>query len=285
MAEDAAARRQKTKRTGVRLGIGLVIVLAAAFAYSLLTGDDDSSDDTETAGTTTTGEGTTTTTAPGATTTIAPGATPPFAYGTTACPPAQGTDEPTLDFEASFQQCIDPAKSYTATFATSEGDVVVNLDTARTPGTVNNFVSLARSLYYDGTELFRTDPSIGIIQGGSPHTNDASDPGPGYTIPDEGGPFDFTSGQGTGPFTYQPGQLVMARGAGPNSGSAQFFLTADEAVSGLDSQGTYVVFGEVTEGLDVLEAILALHEPDPSSQLGGAPSQTVTVESVTITEG
>ncbi len=65
MAEEAAARRQKTKRTGVRLGIGLVIVLALAFGYSLLTGDDDSSDNTQTADTTTTaaGEGTTTTVA------------------------------------------------------------------------------------------------------------------------------------------------------------------------------------------------------------------------------
>ena len=64
MAEQAAARRQKTKRTGVRLGIGLVIVLAVAFGYSLLTRDDDSSDSTETADTTTTAaDGTTTTVA------------------------------------------------------------------------------------------------------------------------------------------------------------------------------------------------------------------------------
>jgi peptidylprolyl isomerase len=65
VAEEATARRQKTKRTGVRLGIGLVIVLALAFGYSLLTRDDDSSDSTETADTTTTAaaEGTTTTVA------------------------------------------------------------------------------------------------------------------------------------------------------------------------------------------------------------------------------
>lgn len=60
-AEQTAARRQKTKRTGVRLGIGLVIVLAAAFAYSLLT-RDDSSDSTETGNTTTTAAADATTT-------------------------------------------------------------------------------------------------------------------------------------------------------------------------------------------------------------------------------
>jgi cyclophilin family peptidyl-prolyl cis-trans isomerase len=253
------------------VAVALVVVLAIFYGLSLLTGDDSSDDnDTETADATSTSEG--------------EGLSPPFAYGTTPCPPAEGAAEPTLTFDASFEQCIDPAKSYTATIATSEGNVVVDLDTDRTPGTVNNFVSLARNRYYDGTQLFRTDPSIGIIQGGSPHTNDPSDPGPGYTIPDEGGAFDFTTGQGTGPFSYQPGQLVMARSSGPNSAGAQFFFTADDAVSALDSQGTYVVFGEVSEGLDVLQAILALHEPDPASQLGGAPSRTVTVESVTITE-
>jgi FKBP-type peptidyl-prolyl cis-trans isomerase len=62
VAEEAAARRQKTKRTGVRLGIGLAIVLALAFGYSLLSRDDDSSDDTETADTTTTVAGDQTTT-------------------------------------------------------------------------------------------------------------------------------------------------------------------------------------------------------------------------------
>jgi peptidylprolyl isomerase len=65
VAEQAAARRARTKRMGIRLGIGLVVVLALAFGYSLLTGDDDSSDDTETADTTTptSDEATTTTVA------------------------------------------------------------------------------------------------------------------------------------------------------------------------------------------------------------------------------
>ena len=51
--------------------------------------------------------------------------------------------------------------------------------------TANNFIFLAGYHYYDGT-VFRTDTSIDIIQGGSPHTQGASDPGPGYTIKDEG---------------------------------------------------------------------------------------------------
>ena len=50
----------------------------------------------------------------------------------------------------------------------------------------------------------------------------------------------------------------------------------------LDGQGTYVVFGQVTEGLNVLEAVLASHKEIPSSGLGGAPDPDVTVRSVTI---
>ena len=154
---------------------------------------------------------------------------------------------------------------------TTLGEVRIALDTQNTPGTSNNFVSLSRAGYYDNTLLHRTDPSIGIIQGGSPHTNSASDPGPGYNIKDEG----------TG-FTYRPGQLVMARSRGPNSSGAQFFFAVNSETALLDGQGTYVVFGQVTEGLDVLEAVLASHREDPTSGLGGAPDPDVTVRSVTI---
>jgi peptidyl-prolyl cis-trans isomerase B (cyclophilin B) len=289
VAEATAAKRARTRGTAVRIVVGGAVVLAVLFGVSQLMGDDSDSDDTATDAGDTSDEAT-------GDTTDAPEVDPllgidgsdgsgEFAYGTTPCPPAGGAEEATLTFDDAFEQCIDPAASYTATFATSEGDVVVELDTETTPGTVNNFVSLARSLYFDGTELFRTDPSIGIIQGGSPHSNDPSDEGPGYSLPDEGGAFDFSDPAAPkGPFTYAPGQLIMARSNGPDGGSAQFFFSVDEAVSALDGQGTYVTFGTVSEGLDVLETILGLHEADPTSQLGGGPSRTVTVDSVTITE-
>ncbi len=207
--------------------------------------------------------------------------------GETPCPPADGSAERTTSFEQPPPMCIDPGASYTATFATTEGDVTVDLNAEQMPNTVNNFVVLARYGYYDDTALFRTDPTIGIIQGGSPTTNSPSDPGPGYTIEDEGGEFTFdeATGQGTGPFTYEPGQLIMARSAGPDSSGAQFFFSASPEVANLDSQGTYLLFGEVTEGLEVLEEILASHEAQPANPLGGAPAEPVIIEEVTITEG
>lgn len=251
-----AQQRAQRRRRIITVVVLVLLFIGGAFLFSALF-DDDGEDVTTTDSTTTS-------------TTEDDGV---FTYGTGECPPADGADEPVLEFDDAPRQCIDPEKSYTAVFETTEGTVEVALDTERTPGTTNNFVTLARYGYYDGTEIFRTDTSIEIIQGGSPHTNDNTDPGPGYTIEDEGGTF-----------TYQPGDLVMARSSAPDSASAQFFFVAGPAASSLDAQGTYVTFGRITEGLDVVQAILALNEDDPESGLGGAPSREVRIESVEIVE-
>ena len=250
-AQEAAARRRR------RMIIGAVALAVAVIALTvgvvLLSKDDDSS--SVSAGDTTT--------------TAAAG----FTYGTAPCAPADGPpDPPQLTFPDTdgFEKCIDTASVYTATFTTSVGTVVVQLDAATQPGTVNNFVQLAGFGYYDGSQLFRTDPSIGIIQGGAPHTNSADDPGPGFTIEDEGDGF-----------TYQPGQLVMARTQQPNSAGSQFFFTVTDAASALDAQGTYVVFGTVISGMDILEQILASNV-EGTGGLGGAPNPPVYVTSVVI---
>ncbi len=195
-------------------------------------------------------------------------------YGTGECAPAAGVAEPVLDFAGAPMLCIDTSASHTAVFDTSRGVVRVALDVTNTPGTVNSFVNLARSGYYDNTLVHRSAPSIGILQGGSPHTNSAADPGPGYTLWDEG----------TG-FTYRPGQLVMARRGEPNSAGAQYFFTVTPDAGLLDGQGTYVVFGEVVEGLDVLTDMLASHVDEPENPLGGAPNPPVVVNSLTIEVG
>ncbi|MYC45858.1 MAG: peptidylprolyl isomerase [Acidimicrobiia bacterium] len=195
-------------------------------------------------------------------------------YGSGPCAPAAGVAEPVLHFDSAPMLCIDTSVPHTATFDTSRGVVRVALDVANTPGTVNSFVNLARFGYYDDTLVHRSAPSIGILQGGSPHTNTAADPGPGYTLWDEG----------TG-FTYRPGQLVMARRNEPNSAGAQYFFTVTDDAGLLDGQGTYVVFGEVIEGLDVLSDILASHVDEPDNPLGGAPDPPVVVDSVTIEAG
>ncbi len=226
-------------------------------------------------GTTTTSGPTTTTTAPGT-----PPSAPPQTGGTLsawACPKTNGTSPHILHFpKTQPPMCIDPSKTYTATLTTTEGTIRFTLDTKHTPETANNFVVLSLYHYYDGTSIDRIDPSIQIEQTGSPSTQNIADPGPGYTIKDEGSHY-----------KYQPGDVVMARSSAPNSGAAQYFFVYGTKASVLDSQGTYVTFGHLTgNSLSVLQKIAALYEPCPASDttcLGGAPKSVVLIHKVTIT--
>jgi cyclophilin family peptidyl-prolyl cis-trans isomerase len=196
---------------------------------------------------------------------------------TWSCPKPDGTSPRTDQFPNTPPPlCIDPSKTYTAHLATTEGEVDFMLDTKKTPNTANNYIVLALYHYYDGTSINRIDTSIDILQTGSPKTQDITDPGPGYTIKDEG----------TG-FTYSDGDVVMARGSTPNSAAAQYFFVVGPKASQLNSQGTYVTFGHVTVGLDVLHKIEGLNQACAANDqtcLGGAPSRLVIVKTVTITE-
>ena len=256
------ARKSQRKRSLWKGGVAIVIVAGALLALVYTTGGKKNPTASSTS--TTIGSADSATTVAGDTaTTVASG---PFVYGGADCPAADGSSPVTKTFSGLPKQCIDPTKTYTATFETSEGNIKVALDTTRTPGTVNNFVALARWHYYDGTTLFRTDTSIDIIQGGG---NSASDPSP-YHIPDEGGRFQ-----------YSEGDLIMARD--PQGGGSQFFFSTGPNTANLNGQGTYVTFGKTSEGLDVIKKIIGLHQAD-NSGLGGKPSRTVTVNKITITE-
>jgi len=268
-------RRSKAKKRGLQFGIGIpAVVLALFLIVNVFAGDDSSTAPTDDqlreevqtllgGSTTVPGD----TTAPAESTipaTTVPGKT---ISGDTPCPAADGSEARVTKFEKAPPMCIDATKAYTAVFDTSEGEIQVALDTAKTPKTVNNFVVLSRYKYYDGTTIFRTDPSIDIIQGGGLTNTDD----PGYTIEDEG------SG-----YKYVEGDLAMARTMEPNSAGGQWFFVTGEKASLLDGQGTYVNFGKVTAGLDIVKGILALNSG--SGDLGGAPSRTVVINSVSIVE-
>lgn len=278
-ANEAAAKKYVTNRRIKRIGLAAVVVGAAIAVIGYLQRDDSEPAATP---------------EPEAEDTAAglaevdpvpdPEGAQPDGGSAAGCPAADGSSPRVIDFDGPQPMCIDPEEGYVAVFDTSEGEMRFDLTASDTPLTVNNFVTLARWGYYDDTLLFRTDPSIDIIQGGSPHTNTAGDPGPGYTIPDEPAfDEDPETGRLTGPYRYQPGQLVMARSAGRDAAGAQFFLTTGPNTALLDSQGTYVVFGNTDDaGLTVAQSIIGLHEPGGS--MGGAPSRDVTVHSVTIEE-
>ncbi|MFA9288879.1 MAG: peptidylprolyl isomerase [Weeksellaceae bacterium] len=160
---------------------------------------------------------------------------------------------------------IDEAKSYTATLQTSAGDITVKLNADKTPITVNNFVYLARNNFYDNTIFHRVIEGF-MIQGGDPEGTGRG--GPGYRFEDE----DFEG-------EYKRGIIAMAN-AGPDTNGSQFFIMHADA--GLPPN--YVIFGEVTEGLDVVDEIATA--PVDMNAMGeeSTPVNPVTVEKVTIIE-
>ena len=135
---------------------------------------------------------------------------------------------------------IDPTKKYTATVHTSRGDFVISLvDPKVAPQTVNNFVVNAQEHYYDGLTFHRVVPGF-VVQGGDPLGNGTG--GPNYKLPDE-----------SNPSKWSRGTVGMASSAAGVSGS-QFFITLGDAPF-LASNGVYNHFGDVTSGMEVIDAI------------------------------
>lgn len=134
---------------------------------------------------------------------------------------------------------VDTAKAYTATFDTSRGKITCALFVADAPVTVNNFVFLAREGFYDGTVFHRVIKDF-MIQGGDPTATGSG--GPGYKFADE---------VKNNPKRHKAGSLSMAN-AGPNTNGSQFFIT-HIVTNWLD--GKHTVFGQVTSGQDVVDAV------------------------------
>lgn len=134
---------------------------------------------------------------------------------------------------------IDPKKTYTATFVTDKGEIVVQLFANKTPKTVNNFVFLARQGFYDNTIFHRVIANF-MAQGGDPTGTGRG--GPGYKFADEFHPALKHD---------KPGILSMAN-AGPGTNGSQFFIT-HVPTPWLDNK--HSVFGQVIGGMDVLMAI------------------------------
>jgi peptidyl-prolyl cis-trans isomerase B (cyclophilin B) len=134
----------------------------------------------------------------------------------------------------------------TATIVTSKGTIVAELFDSETPATVANFEKLANSEFYDGTRFHRVIPNF-VIQGGDPISKTPNDPrvgtgGPGYKIKCE---------THLNTHKHVAGTLSMAH-AGKDTGGSQFFI-AHSPQPHLD--GKHTVFGQVTSGMDVVNAI------------------------------
>ena len=134
---------------------------------------------------------------------------------------------------------IDTDKKYTVTIETNRGTMELELYPQYAPETVNNFVFLSRQGYYDGVTFHRVISDF-MIQGGDPEGTGRG--GPGYKFGDE-----FADN----PLKHERGVLSMAN-AGPNTNGSQFFITHSPQPH---LNGRHTVFGKVTAGLDVVDAI------------------------------
>jgi cyclophilin family peptidyl-prolyl cis-trans isomerase len=128
-----------------------------------------------------------------------------------------------------------------ATMSTNHGDITIELFDEDAPKTVENFRKLADDGFYDGLIFHRIIKDF-MIQGGCPQGTGTG--GPGYTFEDE-----------INEHKAVRGSLAMAN-AGPNTNGSQFFIVTLEATPWLD--GKHTVFGQVTDGMDVVDKLEAL---------------------------
>ncbi len=135
------------------------------------------------------------------------------------------------------------------------------------PNTVNNFISLVKKGFYNGTIFHRCIPGF-MIQGGDPQGTGTG--GPGYTIPGE-----FTSNGFKNDLKHDRGVLSMARTMIPDSAGSQFFLMVAPAPH-LD--GEYAAFGQVVEGMDVADRIVL----SPRNVYTDKPNQDQRMKQVTV---
>lgn len=138
----------------------------------------------------------------------------------------------------------------------------------KAPNSVNNFIALAQSGFYNGLTFHRVIPGF-MIQGGCPKGTGTG--GPGYSIKGE------FSGNGfrQNDLAHDRGVLSMARAMAPNSAGSQFFIMVEKAPH-LDGQ--YAAFGKVLEGMDVADAIVSVRTDFQDKPLEAQRIATVTID-------
>ncbi|MBI5258670.1 MAG: peptidyl-prolyl cis-trans isomerase [Burkholderiales bacterium] len=166
-----------------------------------------------------------------------------------------------------------PALAQKVRLNTSQGDIVLELDAAKAPKTVENFVQYVKAGHYNGTIFHRVINGF-MIQGGG-FTADMKEKATRAPIP-----LEARNG-----LSNQRGTVAMARTSAPNSATAQFFINVNDnialdAVNRPDGNG-YAVFGKVVEGMDVVDRIKAV----PTGQrppYADVPIEPVVIKQVTL---
>lgn len=179
------------------------------------------------------------------------------------CPPPEGTEEQTQQFDEAPPMCLDPNIAYTAVVTTNLGVVEIDLDQEAAPNTVNSFVYLARNNYFNDTVCHRIIQDF-VVQCGDPTATGTG--GPGYTTLDELP----AAGQ------YEVGSIAMAN-SGPDTQGSQFFIITGP--NGVALPPAYSLFGQIPDdGLEIVAQMDARGSLDSS----GTPSAPVELVDVHI---
>lgn len=160
---------------------------------------------------------------------------------------------------------IDKNKDYTVVLHTEAGDITIALTADKTPITVNNFITLAKSKFYDGTIFHRVINGF-MIQGGDPDGNGTG--GPGYKFDDE--KFDGE---------YSRGTIAMAN-SGPNTNGSQFFIMHKDYPLPLN----YVIFGKTVDGFEIIDKIADSEVIKSQTGEGSQPVTPIKITSIDILE-
>ena len=171
-----------------------------------------------------------------------------------------------------FCGCAGKTEKNMVKLQTSMGDIVVKLDEAAAPVTVKNFLTYAEEGFFDGTIFHRVIPNF-MIQGG------------GFTdeMTKKKTPAPIVNGASKG-WKHDRGTISMARTSDPDSATAQFFINhKDNASLNYVAGGNpgYAVFGKVTEGMEVVDAIAAV-KTTVRNRMRDVPVDTVVIKSAKV---
>ena len=195
----------------------------------------------------------------------------PAAMAGTGCEEAPPPPATPQTFDSAPQPALAENAKWEATLATNCGDITLELDGTAAPQTVASFIFLAREGYFDASPCHRlTTSGLFVLQCGDPTGKGTGSPGYGFGI--ENAP---ENGE------YPTGSVAMARSEDPDSNGSQFFIVYDDTNLPTDGGG-YTIFGRVTDGLEVVNAIA--EEGVDGSAGDGAPKQPISILGVELAQ-
>jgi len=190
------------------------------------------------------------------------------------CSAAPDTPGQTQKYDNPPPKTLADDATWTATIKTNCGDIVLSLNGKAAPQTVSSFVFLAQKHFFDDTPCHRlTTAGLFVLQCGDPTGTGSGGPGYGFGI--ENAPQNGAFPRGT---------VAMARASDPNSNGSQFFIVYQNTT--LPTQGGgYSIFGKVTKGLDIVDAIAKGGTDNANGSGDGHPNQPVSILSVSVKKG